>query len=265
MDSFMIFGKRAAAPASMSVPAGRRSQDGTPISRIGHLRDHLLALFATAQRIADAVNQQGIIPVPVIVDDTDPEAGPLVLKGFSEHFLTQDTGGLGHLVYGYRNPQGDGTVDPNAQYHLQQMTGQILAFNLYCQRAELEDALGVALQAPDVGSTVDSMLVRLAFFCALFDNMLTVQPRNGLVPHIDLQRHRANLDRYLLMASDKMLEPGRLKDLLPIKGWPLIGVELAYEPHDGDYFINGVYFPAEHAQVLLAAQKRVKSHLAEVA
>jgi hypothetical protein len=260
----MIFGKRATAPASLSVLADRSPQDRTPAARIGELRDHLLELFATAQRIADAVDEQGIVPVPVIVDDTDPEAGPLMLKGFSEHFVTHGTSGIGHLIYGYRNPQGDGTVDPNAQYHLQQMTGQILAFNLYCQRAELEEALGVALQAPDVGATVDSMLVRLAFFCALFDNMVTVQPRNGLVPHVDLPRQRANLDRYLLMASDKMLVPSRLEELLPIKGWPLIGVELAYAPHDGDYFINGVYFPAEHAQVLLAAQKRAKTQFAEV-
>jgi hypothetical protein len=261
----MIFGKRATAPASLTVHAGRSLQDGTPTARIGVLRDHVLALFATAQRLADAVDQQGIVPVPVIVDDTDPEAGPFVLKGFSEHFVTYGVNGIVHRIYGYRNPQGDGTVDPNAQYHLQQMTGQILAFNLYCQRAELEDALGVALQAPDVGSTVDSMLVRLAFFCALFDNMLTVQPRNGLVPHGDLPRQRANLDRYLLMARDKMLAPDCLEALLPIKGWPLIGVELPYKPHEGDYFINGVYFPAEHAQVLLAAQKLAKSQLAEVA
>ncbi len=224
-----------------------------------------MALLATAQQIADAVNQQGVVPVPIIVDDTDPEAGPLAFKGFGEHFVTYGPGGLGHVAYGYRNPHGDGTVDPNAQYHLQQMTGQILAFNLYCQRAELEDALGVALQAPDVGQAVDSMLVRLAFFAALFDNLISVQPRNGLVPHLDLQRHRANLDRHLLMASDKMLAPERLDELLPIKGWPLIGVEFTYEPHDGDYFINGVYFPAEHAQVLLAAQQRANAQLAKVA
>ena len=224
-----------------------------------------MALFATAQRIADAVQQQGVVPVPLIVEDTDPEAGPLVLKGFSEHFVTYGPGGLGHVVYGYSNPEGDGTVDPNAQYHLQQMAGQILAFNLYCQRAELEDALGVALQAPDVGPIVDSMLVRLGFFAAFFDNLIAIQPRNGLVPRLDVQRHRANLDRHLLMATDKMIAPNRVNELLPIKGWPLIGVEMSFPPHDGDYFINGVYFPAEHAQVLLAAQKQANARLAEVA
>jgi hypothetical protein len=41
--------------------------------------------------------------------------------------------------------------------------------------------------------------------------------------------------------------------MVPHKAWPFYCVEMAVAPHDGDYFINGVYFPADHARLLLAA------------
>lgn len=250
----MPFGKRAAAPESPSTSAIGRLRRIASSERLERLRDELMVLFTTAQKLVDAVREQGLIPVSVAGDETDPEAGPFVLKGFSHHFVTRSVSGLGHVVYGYQRPNGEGPIDPNAQFHLQQMVGELLAFNLYCQRAAIDEALGVALQSPDVADRVDGMLVKLAFFVAFFDNMATAR-RDGMASAEDLERQRANIERHLLMAQDKMLDPTKLDARVPTIEWPFVGVELPFEPHDGDYFINCVYFPAEHAEVLLSAQQ----------
>lgn len=262
-DIFMPFGKRVAAPLNVSVAAASPHEPSPAEARLQGLRDHMLALLGTVQRIADAVREQGVVAMPPIANEPDVEAGPLVLKGFSEHFCTRTDEGFGHTIFGYSNPEDDHTVDPNAQYHLQQLTGQMLAFNLYCQRAAMDEALGVALQAPDVAGTVDSILVGIAFFAAYFENLIATTPRDGRLPELNLDLQRANLDRHLLMAQDKMIVPERLDELLPVKTWPLLGIEIEYAPHAGDYFINGVYFPAELATVLLAAHSHAKARAAK--
>jgi len=249
----MTFGKRSTAPSSPSMSGTARLKRFAASERVERLRDELMLLLATAQKVADAVREQGLIPVSVLDGETDPEAGPFMLKGFSHHFVTRGPSGLGHVIYGFQRPNGEGPVDPNAQFHLQQMIGDLLSFNLYCQRAAMDVALGVALQAPDVADRIDGTLVKLAFFAAFFDNMLTNRP-DGATPE-DLERQRGNIERHLLMAQDKMLDPSRLDARVPSIAWPFVGVEVPFEPHDGDYFINSVYFPAEQASVLLSAQQ----------
>lgn len=228
------------------------------MERLERLRDDLSALFSTAMTIVDAVREQGSIVVPVVSDETDPEAGPFTLKGFNQHFVTRSLDGIGHVIYGYQAPSREGDVDPNAQFHLQQTIGDLLAFNLYCQRAAMDEALGVALQSPDVAEKIDGMLVRLAFFTAFFDN-LTISRPDVPVTAEQLENQRVNIERHLLMAQDKMLDPSKLEARVPQVEWPFVGVELPFEPHDGDYFINSVYFPAEHAAVLLSAQQNANA------
>ncbi|MEZ5818041.1 MAG: hypothetical protein R3D44_13250 [Hyphomicrobiaceae bacterium] len=235
------------------------------LDRLDRLRDGLMALLATAQKIADAVRDQGQVPVPLLADETDPEAGPFVLKGFAEHFIRRSRSGLGHVIYAYRRPDGDGTIDPNAQFHLQQMLGELLSFNLYCQRAEMDEALAVALQAPDVALRIDSMLAKLAFFAAFFDNMIALLPKERHSTAEDLEQRLANIERHLLMARDKMFSPQDFEQHLPSIEWPFVGVEVAFAPHDDDYFINCVYFPAEYAKLLLEAQQNMNGHLDAVA
>lgn len=241
----MAFGKRPVAPSNPSRPSINAIGDGRQPSRAQQLRDHMVALLGTARVVADAVRVEGVFPMPAIADAFVPEEGPLALKGFPEYFTTRGAQGPGHVIFAYGQPGGGG-IDPNAQYHLQQLTGQILTFNLYCQRAAGDEALAVALQAPEVPHLVDAILIRSAYFAAFFDNMLGICSGPA-----DLQRQRSNLDNHLLMAQDKMLDPGRRASLVPLKGWPFIGVEVPYPPHDGDAFVNGVYFPAEYARLLL--------------
>jgi hypothetical protein len=236
---------------------------GGAADRLLHMHEALSALLDTGLRIAEAVHNHGMIPVPVTGDETEPEAGPFVLRAFTDNFVVHGAAGIGHVVYGYQRPNGDGVIDPNAQFHLQQVIGELLTFNLYCQRAEMEGALGVALQAPGVAERVDGILIKLAFFAAFFENM-AASSGEGVLSDAAIERQRGTIERQLLVAQDKMSNGDRLEGHIPPVEWPFVGVELAFEPHDGDYFINCVYFPAQHAQVLLAAQQRANERGARI-
>ncbi len=249
----MAFGKRRQGLILASATAPDAPEILTPIQRLEAVRDDLERLFDTTCRIADAVRAETAVAMPVILDDQpDPEAGPLVLKGFHRHFARADAGRVVHSMLAYRPPAAGSCTDPNAQFHLSQLIGRAMEFNLFCQRADLDQAVGVALQAPSVPAMIDAILVPAAFFTALFENMIarsSGSDADAAAP--DLTEQKATIDRYLLMASDKMLDPGRLENFRPIAVWPFIGVELEIAPHDGDYFLNSVYFPAEYARVLL--------------
>lgn len=251
----MAFGKRRQDTPRATAGASSTPEILTPGQRLEAIRDDTKRLFDTACHIADAVRNETAVAVPVILDDQpDPEAGPLLLKGFHRHFARIELGRPMHMVFAYRSPSAPARTDPNAQYHLHQLTGRAMEFNLFCQRAELDQALGVALQSPSVPDMVDAILVPAAFFTAVFENMLAMQHApETQASAADLAAHKANIDRYLLMASDRMLDPQRLQGLVPVAPWPFVGAELDVAPHDGDYFLNGIYFSAEHASMLLGA------------
>ncbi len=233
----MAFGKRRQDAVRTASGPMNAPEALTPVQRLEALRDDLQRLFETASRIADAVRHETVVAVPTVLDDQpDPEAGPLVLKGFHRHFARLENGRVFHTVFAYRTPGDASDSDPNAQFHLHQLTGRAMEFNLFCQRADLDQAVGVALQSPGVPALVDAILVPAAFFTAVFDNMLaTLEAADAP----DLATQRANIDRYLLMASDRMLDPGRLESLLPASPRQFVGAELDITPHDGDYFLNG--------------------------
>ncbi|MGE3916940.1 MAG: hypothetical protein AB7F78_14705 [Hyphomicrobiaceae bacterium] len=256
----MAFGKRRIAPAAGSRSSGLLAEGLSTAQRLEALRDSMLAMLEVAGQLADAVRNDTGVAMPVVADEADATAGPFVLKGFHDNFIAVGPAGISHVMYGYGLPEGGGPIDPNAQFHLQQLTGQALALNLYCQHAERDEVLGVALQSPQVPDVIDSILVRSAFFTAYFDNMLTAetavrQPSSRQIPAM-----RENLDRYLLMARDRMLAPFRAQHLLPFKDWPFVGVELPVAAHEGDYFLNAVYFPADHAGLLIDAAKELEGN-----
>ncbi|MDX2156514.1 MAG: hypothetical protein SFW09_08385 [Hyphomicrobiaceae bacterium] len=251
----MSFGKRRTEPrpnaGSGSHPSA--TSEASSEQRLQGLRDALLGLFASAARLSDAVRTGGTISMPVISGEPDPEAGPLSLTGFVEHFSYLENGRVCHCILAYGQPGQEGGLDPNAQFHLHELTGRILELNLFCQQAEIDGALSVALQAPLVPALLDAIVSQTAFFAGLVDNIL-IRQMDGGGPDAppNLPAERANLERHKLMGADKMLDPARLEALLPVRHSPLTAVMVPIEPHAGDYFINSVYFPAEHAEVLLS-------------
>lgn len=240
----MSFGKRQESTGKPR-PVGGRPDAHSRTQRLQALRDDLRRLLDTAVQIADAIRAETAVAMPVLFDEPNPETGPLVLTGFHTHFAEAAGSRIVHRALAYRQPGSDGPLDPNAQYHLHQLTGRAMEINLYCQRAEMDGALGVALQSPSIAAMIDAVIVPAAFFTALVDNMIA-----GADPSSEAAR-RANRDSLFLLASDKMLEPSQLHDLVPVAVWPIEGVEVEIAPHEGDAFINGVYFPAEHARLLL--------------
>ncbi|MBS0244226.1 MAG: hypothetical protein JSS20_18815 [Proteobacteria bacterium] len=239
--------KRAAVPDA-----------GTEALQLPHeaLRDQLADVLNVAIRLADAVRSEGSIAMPITLDEPDPEAGPLNVKGFYEHFIGRVDDRISHRIWGYTEPRPKADLDPNLQFHLHELVGEAMAFNVYAQRAHMDEALGVALQSPDVPAAVDSLLVKAAFLTAVFDNLSArIAKFDGRIDEATLAYDKANLDRHLLIAKDKMLAPERFSALLPPKRWPFVVAERSVAPHDGDYFINLVYFPAEHAAIVLCTQK----------
>jgi hypothetical protein len=258
----MAFGVHAATPQANKEAGPSSATEVTPAERMAALRDALLGLLKTATGIADAVRAEGTVSMPAIAEEPDPETGPLAVKGFHEHFAFVEGGRIGHALLASRDPD-TGLLDPNLQFHLYELMGRILELNLFCQQAHIDEALGVALQSPHVPELVDAILVSLGFFAGLADNLAAAaeaEAAGAAVPTLDAQK--ASLERHVLMASDKMLDQSRLQSLLPIGHWPFVGVLVPAAPEAGDCFINGVYFPAEHARLVLAAaaqQGRVAS------
>jgi|LNFM01.1.fsa_nt_gb hypothetical protein len=245
----MLFGLRKALTAGGLTPQPEAA-DPSALGNLETLRDHVSDILLRAGRIAASVREESRVEMPAVTGKLDPEAGPLPLKAFFEHFIVPGpNGSVGHRYFAYRYPEGGDAIDPNAQFHLQQFLGDALSFNLYCQRAHQDGCLGVALQSPSVPEFIDAIIVRSAFFAALIENLITCpQPRDGQFDAL-----RATLDRYMLMASDTMLRPALLETMVPLKGWPVVLVDMPAQAHDGDHFINGVYFTAEQARVLLGA------------
>lgn len=250
----MLFGLRKALTAGSRAPEPEAPEPST-LGNLETLRDHVSDILLRAGRIAASVREESRLEMPIVTEKLDPEAGPLPLKAFFEHFIVPGpNGSVGHRFFAYRYPEGGDAIDPNAQFHLQQLLGDALSFNLYCQRAHQEGCLGVALQAPIVPEFIDAIIVRSAFFTALIENLITCpKPQDS-----QLDALKGTLDRYMLMASDAMLRPALLETMVPLKGWPVVLADMPAEAHDGDHFINGVYFTAEQSRVLLGADAKAR-------
>jgi len=206
----------------------------------------MIAVREHAGRVASAVRGESALALALKLGELDAETGPIPFKGFHEHFVRLERGRIRHTIFCYAQPTAGAQPDPDAQLHLFRLAGHILDLNYFCQRAHHDDALGVALQGTAVPQVLDAIIVRAAFFAALFENMLSV-PAAGETTAVDFKAHRATLDRHLLMAGDLMLDPAHLTSLLPTQVWPHTGIELEIAPHEGDAFINGVYLPVAQA------------------
>lgn len=274
----MGFGKRAVPPgkptALVSSPAIAGTNAGgfdsaplvdtaspasTPQQRTEDLRQAMLRLLMQAGDIATAIRENGIIAVRGVDDEIDPAGPPLVLRGFREFFTHVASGKTMNSVYAYSDAPALGVLDPNAQFHLQVLTGRIFELNRYCQQAVKDDALGVALQSPSLPPLVDRIIAGTAYFAGFFDGVAISRPYFGAVPVRSIPssvmaRLTDSYERHKLMASDRMLQPQALLDMLPSRRWPQVGIETLWASHPGERHINGVYFPAEHAKPILAGQ-----------
>lgn len=271
----MAFGKRVTPPkvngeaGAVSLVGGQgqgAGRPGLPVpvvastmdSRCEDLRQTMVRLLNESGRIASAIRDNGSIAMPGMDESVDPLGPPLSVRGFNEHFTGLVDGGRVNTVFAYVGGARLQTINPEAQEDLQSLIGAVQNFNRYCQQALLDDALGVALQAPKLPPLVDRIIAGAAHFAAFFDAVaiarpaFTAQPAQAL-SSADQSRISDSYQRHHLMAIDRMLAPDDLSGLLPRGRSARIGIETTWSPHTGEQYINGVYFPAEQARTVVAA------------
>ncbi len=252
----MAFGKRRERPGTPAPSIVETDAHDEPEStRHDALHQTFERILKSASAVAEAVRTGGTVPVFGIADEPDPDASPITLTGFSSLFSYTDGQRKMFAVYGYAAPGDPDRIDPNAQCHIHDLVGRIRQLNLYCQQAHADEALVVALQSPRFPPLIDQVIAGAAYFAAYFANLKITQPFLLAVPpqvatFPETASLKATVDRYMLMASDGMVEPKKLQDYLPHKAWPYFGVETAWRNHDGQQFINSVYFPMEYAKAV---------------
>lgn len=260
----MPFGKRTlattatpnnAATSAAAIATAEPSVELANVERYQALREILLRMLADAGRVAEAVKSNGSVPLRGIAEDIDPTTAPIEIKDLAEQFTFRQDGHVVHPFFGYAPPEKPDQIDPSAQFHIHQLILDIRELNVFCQEANRDEALGVALQSPRLPSLVDRILVETAFFAAYFDNLAVTHPfvtRAKATGHLysEFDTLKLSFDRHMLMASDRMVEPGKLAELIPNAAWPLLGVELIRPSEATECLVHGIYFPAEYARQL---------------
>lgn len=258
----MAFGKRpltsvaaAAAKSTVSLPAAL-SEPASSEERHIAFRDMMQRILRDTSLVADAVRNNGTVPISGIADELDAMASPIPLRDLPEQFSFADGGLILHPYFGYATADRPDQIDPSAQFHLLDLVSRVRELNVFCQDGNQNDALGVALQSPKLPALVDSILVASAFFAAYFENLATTQvfitgasAQTRQLP--DFNRLKIIFDRYQLMAQDRMLAPELIGDLIPFRAWPHLGVEILRRHETGEQFVHGVYFPASYARQLI--------------
>lgn len=221
------------------------------------MSERMKLLLGEARRITSSVRNELPLVVPGIAGDLDADAGPLLLKGMTEHFTVLRDGVVVFPFYCHIGADRMDQVWPTAQFELFALVRRIQDFNLYCQTAITDDALSVALHAPGTPERIDRIIAGLAFFAGYFENLVETQPffdaRNAAerVP-IDYESLKATMDRSKLMAIDAMIAPQRLDDYWPDLPWPHVGVEILRKAEAGQQHIHHVYFPAVFAREIVS-------------
>ncbi len=255
----MSFGKRTQLP-SPRLGEGPQLMPGMVLSydRIEALHLSIIGLLKQTGMIAAAIREQGTVTVPPVAEEPDPEAGPVGVKGFLEHFAFLENDKITHAMLALADGRDEARLDFAPQLRLADLMGRVMDLNIFCQQAELDGALGVALQSPHIPDIVDGVLADAAWLASFTDRIIAALPADerpaerteDAAPGAPGQ----NLERYYLMASDIMLKPDRIARLGPPPGADAdkLARLVPIAPHAGDYFINGVYLHAGAAEEMLA-------------
>lgn len=223
--------------------------------RYDAFRETMLRILTEAGQVASAISTDGGIVMRGVGEEIDPEAAPVLLRGFNEHLIVIEGGTSRLPFFGLVSPSEPERINPCPQFHLLDLVKRTRELNVYCQQAHSDGALAVALQSPGLPEKVDRIVALAAFFAAYFESLAVTQPHHGIVPGrsrtpIDLDQLKASYDRYRLMAVDRMVMPERLEDYLPAFDWPSFGIEILRRPETGHGSFHGIYFPTELARQL---------------
>ena len=156
--------------------------------------------------------------------------------------LFSEKNATGETVYNHYHFTDDMTqLDPEAQIHLMQLFGQVLAFNEMLEHAGVERRL-------------DWIVANASFFERFFaranfsTELLTHNGANDVDVKLNaiLGDDKARFDQML----PAMFEPDSIVSLMPRSTIPLM-VAMGKPYEDGQQFINGVYFSAQTAPAVM--------------
>ena len=167
-------------------------------------------------------------------------------------FAERDSAGT--VVYNhYHFTDGTSELDPNAQLHLMQLFGQVLAFN------EL-------LDHPGIETRLDWIIANACFFERFFARaelstaLLTGTPDAQLQSQLQdiLDADKKRIDE----TQSALFDPAQRAALLPRRSIPLM-VAIGKPFEEGQEFINGVYFSAQAAPAVMDWIARLQTATAQ--
>lgn len=156
--------------------------------------------------------------------------------------LFRETNAAGETVFNHYHFTDDmNQIDPEAQIHLMQLFGQIIALN-------------EMLEHPGVEKRLDWISANASFFERFFaraeisTDMLKNRPETEITPKLQVIKAA---DRARVQQVVKTLfEPALIANLVPRQTIPFL-VAMGKPQEEGQKFINGVYFSAQAAPAVM--------------
>lgn len=156
--------------------------------------------------------------------------------------LFAETNSAGETVFNHYHFTADmNQLDPEAQIHLMQLFGQLIAFN-------------EMLEHPGVERRLDWIVANASFFERFFaraevsTDMLMNRPENEVAQK--LQVLKAADKARIQQVQKSLFEPTEIATLVPRQNIPFM-VAMGKPHEEGQKFINGVYFSAQAAPAVM--------------
>lgn len=253
-----------AAPASQAAPGNVAPEKPVPpltspvlVERFAALRDHLNYIHAQASELAEAIVERRPLAPTALDIGFDVTRAPISIHQFERHFHHRADGRLQHGCYGVMHPSDRSSYQPKLQLSMLDMTSAITKINMRYAMASKDDALTIALQSPAFTTELDCVIVLSAVIGTLIDTMIRVQPlyeasARGEPADFQFDADKERLARAIARARTSMLDPAALQSLIPALPWPMLGVEMGADDHEGQIVFNEVYFPEVYAKPLMA-------------
>lgn len=156
--------------------------------------------------------------------------------------LFSERNSAGTVIYNhYHFTDGTSELDPNAQLHLMQLFGQVLAFNEMSEHPGIETRLDWIIAN---ACFFERFFARADLSTALLSGSPDAQLQDKLQDILDTDK--ARIDK----TQSALFDPTKRAALLPRPSVPLM-VAVAKPFEEGQKFINGVYFSAQAAPAVM--------------
>lgn len=255
-----MFGKRVPpkkpAAEEVSAPTGGKAAGGTELRpNIAELADYLQGMCDDAAAIALKTKNQVLMTSLVLAAGDQPVVR---CGGIDRFFKTvAEDGSAGYQIYYYS--QDMNSLDPLAQANLAKLVSQAIIVNGLVKQmitGTLTNAEGALLIV-----AVDRIIVMTTYLKHSLDGsafstdllLRRLQSEQATAKTTQfIESYKESMKRAMLM----MVQPASFSKLVPYQN-PRFLIEVTMRHHEGQQFVNGVYFPKDLVDTLIAdtAQK----------